>query len=198
MAGMERSLEECEQLAMDQRLLFFSDIFCPITRAMWLLWLDRPQEAQAQFRETLPKWLGAGQGIVVPDSKALWADSLLRSGDIDSALALLDEALDQIQLPGWRERSSLSNVLRVKACALYQAGEAERAEATFKEALSVAREQCAKSWELLAATSYGELMNMQGRKREALSLLQPIYDWFTEGHDTRDLREAAALLAELK
>jgi len=111
---------------------------------------------------------------------------------------LLDEALEQAQRQDSGERFSLSNVLRIKACALVRRGELDRAQATFEEALTVAREQNAKSWELRAAISYAEFMNGQKRRTEALQLLQPIYDWFTEGHDTHYLREAAALLGELR
>ena len=73
-----------------------------------------------------------------------------------------------------------------------------RPETGAEEALTVAREQNAKSWELRAAISYAKFMHGQKRRTEASQLLQPIYDWFTEGHDTHHLREAAALLEELR
>jgi len=130
--------------------------------------------------------------------RALHADSLLRIGNVRAARRLLDQALEQIARPGWRERGSLSDVLRIKARALQDEGDARQAEAVFREALEVAREQDAKSWELRAATDYARLMQGQGRREEALALVQPVYDWFTEGHDTRDLREAAALLKQLR
>ena len=72
-----------------------------------------------------------------------------------------------------------------------------RAESYFTAALEIARRQQAKSWELRAATSYARLMRDQGRAREALDLLAPIYGWFTEGFDTTDLKDAKALLDEL-
>ena len=70
-------------------------------------------------------------------------------------------------------------------------------EAAFLEALEVARRQSAKSWELRAATSLARLSDRQGRTEEARALLQPVYDWFTEGFDTADLKDAKALLEEL-
>jgi predicted ATPase len=64
-------------------------------------------------------------------------------------------------------------------------------------ALSVARAQQAKSWELRAAMSMARLWRDQGKREEARELLAPIYNWFTEGFDTLDLKEAKALLNEL-
>jgi predicted ATPase len=66
-----------------------------------------------------------------------------------------------------------------------------------RQAIEVAREQDAKSWELRTATSLARLLKKQDRQAEALDVLQPVYRWFTEGRDTRDLREAAALLTEI-
>jgi predicted ATPase len=64
-------------------------------------------------------------------------------------------------------------------------------------ALAAARQQQAKSWELRTATSYARLIREQGREREARELLAPVFGWFTEGFDTRDLKEAKTLLDEL-
>ena len=69
-----------------------------------------------------------------------------------------------------------------------------KAEAYFNHALAVARAQEAKSWELRAAMSMARLRRDQGKREQAHSLLAPIYGWFTEGFDTRDLKEAKALL----
>ena len=63
--------------------------------------------------------------------------------------------------------------------------------------MSVARHQRAKSWELRAATTLARLLASRGDHAEAHAVLAPVYGWFTEGHDTRDLKEAAELLAEL-
>ena len=75
--------------------------------------------------------------------------------------------------------------------------DAAKAEAYFERALSVARAQQAKSWELRAAMSMARLWRDQGKRDEAHDLLAPIYDWFTEGFDTLDLKQAKALLDEL-
>jgi hypothetical protein len=67
----------------------------------------------------------------------------------------------------------------------------------FERALAVARHQQAKSWELRAAMSLARLWRDQGKMQQARELLAPVYGWFTEGFDTRDLREAKALLDAL-
>jgi len=68
--------------------------------------------------------------------------------------------------------------------------DATKTEAYFERALAVAREQQAKSWELRAAMNMARLWRDQGKRIEAHDLLAPVYGWFTEGFDTRDLKEA--------
>ena len=75
--------------------------------------------------------------------------------------------------------------------------DAAKAEAYFERALAVARKQQAKSWELRAAMSLARLWRDQGKVQQARELLAPVYGWFTEGFDTRDLKEAKALLEEI-
>ena len=75
--------------------------------------------------------------------------------------------------------------------------DAAKAQVYFEHALAVARQQKAKSWELRAAMSLARLWRDQGKVSEARELLAPVYGWFTEGFDTRDLKEAKALLEEL-
>ena len=72
-----------------------------------------------------------------------------------------------------------------------------KAQAYFEHALTLARTQQAKSWELRAATSLARLLSDQGKRQTARDLLAPVHDWFKEGFDTADLRTARALLCEL-
>jgi predicted ATPase len=76
--------------------------------------------------------------------------------------------------------------------------DAAQAQAYFERAIAIARAQQAKSWELRAATSLARLWRDHGRRAEARDLLAPVYGWFTEGFDTSDLKEAKALLDELR
>jgi predicted ATPase len=75
--------------------------------------------------------------------------------------------------------------------------DAAKAKEHFARALAVAHAQQAKSWELSAAVSMAGLWRDQGRPQQARELLAPVYGWFTEGFDTRDLKEAKALLEQL-
>ncbi len=74
--------------------------------------------------------------------------------------------------------------------------DAEKVEDAFHDALSIARGQQAKSWELRAAMSLAELWAGQGERQKANDLLAPIHDWFTEGFDTPDLKDASSPLTK--
>jgi predicted ATPase len=80
----------------------------------------------------------------------------------------------------------------------YAPGAAAAAEDHFRQALDWARRQGTLSWELRAATSLARLLHDQGRSADAMALLQPVYDRFTEGFDTTDLKAAKALLDALR
>ena len=191
-------LDEFERLVHEQKLDFFEQIVGPICRAAWLLISDRPQESEALFRESIPRWADVGLAIDIPYYKTLHAQSAALSGRLDVALNLIEEALEQIERPGLEEKCIYAEALRVKGWIFQLGGDVERAEAQFRASVEAARQQQAKSWELRAATSYAGLLKDQGRRREALALLKPIYEWFTEGRSTKDHLNAAALLAALR
>lgn len=100
--------------------------------------------------------------------------------------------------PANDERAYFPEVLRINAWIKALAGDEAGAETSYRESLSWGRRLEAKSWELRAATSYSRLLISQGRRREAAEMLRPLYDWFVEGRDTRDHREARDLLRELE
>ena len=83
-------------------------------------------------------------------------------------------------------------------CAEYRGADGDlEAERNFRAAIRIARNQHAKSLELRATTSLARLLNAHGRREEALAMLADIYNWFTEGFDTADLKDAKTLLDEL-
>jgi len=128
---------------------------------------------------------------------AILAEAMARSGDLDVALQQIDKKLEQIGRTGWEERSHHAEILRLKGWMLSLKDDPEGAEKNYLASLDWAREQKAKSWELRTSTSLARLWQSQGKKKEARDLLKPVYDWFTEGFDTRDLKEAKVLLGEL-
>jgi len=108
---------------------------------------------------------------------------------------LLDDALELGKRTGGPWLAAELN--RCKGQLLMRQGNSEAAEELYHKALSIAREQEAKLWELRAAMSLALLWRDQSRRAEARDLLAPVYRWFTEGFDTPDLKEAKALLDEL-
>jgi tetratricopeptide (TPR) repeat protein len=131
-------------------------------------------------------------GIMTPFKLGLLAEALAAGGD-GAALEVIDEAL---ALTEQGERWSESELVRIKGKVLLAQNGASTEEC-FHQALHIAREQGARSWELRAATTLARLWCDEGRRKEAHELLAPIYAWFTEGFDTADLKQAKVLLERL-
>jgi class 3 adenylate cyclase/predicted ATPase len=152
-------------------------------------------EGISLLRRGSAAYRATGAEAWVPYQIALLARACEIAGQIDEAVDLLDDASQIVERTG--ERWLDSELSRHKGQLLLQ-GRAEAAEELFHKALSIAREQDAKLWELRAAASLARLWRDQGRRQEAHGLLAPVYGWFTEGFDTPDLKEAKALLDELQ
>jgi tetratricopeptide (TPR) repeat protein len=153
---------------------------CALLEQAWTLW------RAVRGRSNIPNWC------------CIWARSKAMLGDMQGAQEIVAMGLEQIRTPGWGERTHLAELLRVEGELHLMRDDVDRAIVSFEESLAWAREQQAKSWELRTAMSYARLMQSQGRRAEAVDLLRPIYDWFTEGRDTRDHIEARALLEDLE
>jgi predicted ATPase len=157
------------------------------------------QEGVAQMRQGLADWQATGALSHRAYHLALLAEALGRGGQVEEGLTALDEAQSLCRTTG--ERFCEAELHRVRGELLGQQqggppGQAE-VEACFCQALDVARRQQARSLELRAALSLTRLYQRQGRPKEGRPLLAETYGWFTEGFDTRDLREAKSLLEEL-
>jgi predicted ATPase len=155
------------------------------------------QEGLQHLRSAIELWDQAGARIWSPYCKSVIEEAYALTGRVDAGLKQIDDMLDQIGRPGWEERSHLAEVLRLKGWMLSLKGDRERAEKNYIASLDWAREQQAKSWELRTSTSLARLWQSQGKRKEAHDLLAPVYGWFTEGFDTKDLKEAKALLDDL-
>jgi predicted ATPase len=131
----------------------------------------------------------------MPYQIALLAAACEVAEQVEEGLALLDDALQIVENTG--ERWFAADLNRRKGQLLLRQGHTDAAEELYREALTIAREQEAKLWELRAAASLARLRRDEGRHAEARDLLAPVYGWFTEGFDTPDLKEAKALLDEL-
>jgi predicted ATPase len=155
-------------------------------------------EGLAQMREGLATWRTRGLLTLF----WLWFHALLaeacgRIGQVEEGLSALEEALEA--LPTAEDHFYEAEVYRLNGELLLQQSTAQQgqAEEHLHQALTVARRQQAKSWELRAAMSLSRLWQQQGKRTEAYELLTPVYGWFTEGFDTADLQDARALLETL-
>jgi tetratricopeptide (TPR) repeat protein len=136
-----------------------------------------------------------GAVVVMPHYIALLAGAYEIAGQIEEAATLLEDALQIVERTG--ERWFAAELNRRKGELLLRQGQSEAAEELYGKALSIAREQQAKLWELRAVVSLARLRGDQGRRAEGRALLAPVYGWFTEGFDTPDLKEARTLLDAL-
>jgi tetratricopeptide (TPR) repeat protein len=171
--------------------------FAMFNRGWALTQLDRSEEGIAQLREGFDAMRASGQPGFTIDYTAL-AEGFLKAGRTADGLAVVAEGLEashrnhdgEQEAELWRIRGDLL-LLEAKP------GSENEAEGCFRQAIEIALHQQAKWWELRAKVSLAGLLVKRGRRDEAHSMLAEIYNWFTEGFDTADLRDAKALLDEL-
>jgi predicted ATPase len=159
------------------------------------------EEGITQIRQGLACWQAAGAEVALPYWRALLAEAHGKAGKVEQGLSLVAEALAQVDRSG--ERAAEAELYRLKGTLTLQSkvrgpkSKVEEAEECFLKAIEIARRQQAKSLELRAVMSLSRLRQSQGKKDEARQMLAEIYNWFTEGFDTKDLQEAKVLLDEL-
>jgi len=184
------------------------------------------EEGLTQIHQGMATLHAVGSEIERPSFLALLAEAYGKAGQAENGLALLAEALAMVDKSG--ERLYEAEMYRLKGeLTLQQANQKVKgkrrkkssvvssqlsvpnfqspavkvqseAEECFHKAIEIARKQQAKSLELRATMSLARLWRQQGKKAEAHGMLSEIYNWFTEGFDTKDLQEAKALLEELR
>jgi len=152
-------------------------------------------EGMSLLRNGTNAYRANGAEAWMPHHTALLARACELAGQIEEALTLLDDALQIAGRTG--ERWLVAELYRHKGRLLLREGQSEPAEELYRTALGIAREQDAKMWELRAAVGLARLRRDRDRPAEARDLLEPVYSWFTEGFDIKDLKEAKALLHEL-
>jgi predicted ATPase len=157
--------------------------------------LGQFQEGIAQMRQGMTAEQSLGTRLNQQGVLCTLAQAQAEAGRPEQGLTTLDEALAWLEETD--ERHWETEVHRVQGELLLMHGDEAEAEASFHKAIEVARQQNAKSWELRATTSLARLWKRQGKREEARLILARIYDWFTEGVDTADLKEAQALLEGL-
>jgi class 3 adenylate cyclase/predicted ATPase len=151
----------------------------------------------AHIREGLAAYEATGVRSATPFQLALLAEALGLAGEIEEALAALDDASAQAAVSGARGWDAEIHPLRGELTGRLPHPDLAKVEDSFRTALAIAREQGTRGYELRAATSLARLWHEQDRWGEAHELLAPVYGSFTEGFDTADLKEAQRLLDEL-
>jgi class 3 adenylate cyclase/predicted ATPase len=155
---------------------------------------DKSEKGLVELQQGIAGLRAMGAGIWLPFRCTMLADVFDLLGNTKEGLQSLAEA--QTLMTQTAERWWEAEIYRLEGTLLSRSSTAPPAEVEtwFRRALDVARRQEAKSLELRAAISLARLWHRQGKQAEARDLLAPIYNWFTEGFDAPDLKEAKALL----
>jgi tetratricopeptide (TPR) repeat protein len=178
-------------------------------------YLNQGDKGIQQARESIDRQRAMGAELARPNFLSMLAEVLGNYGRVDEALATITEALEVIERSDERAKETMIHLtkgqLMLKKAGLFDesvqvkvtadSSNKERlikeAEESFLKGIRVAQEQKAKSWELRATMKLCRLWQLSGRREEAREMLSQIFNWFTEGFETADLREARDLLGEL-
>jgi predicted ATPase/class 3 adenylate cyclase len=182
----------------NQKAAMFWKVQANLARGLALALSDKAIAAVQVITSNVAALRAAGATVWLPMWLSYLASGHALLGQHNDARSCMAEAM--IVMETTKERWFEAEVYRVagEIALLSSELDAAKAEDYFQRALAVARQQQAKSWELRAAMSLARLWRDQGKVQQARELLAPVYGWFTEGFDTRDLKEAKALWGELQ
>ena len=191
-------VREADRVAREQSIPILYQVMVPQVEGLARLRSGQLPEAISSLRQGIEEWNRLGGHSRVPYLKSALAEAWALHGDLHAALEMIDQCLEQIERPGWQERSHLAEVLRLKGWMLMRQGRDEEAERVLRASIDWARQQQAKSWELRSSTTLAELLVKRGQRDAAREMVGPIYNWFTEGFDTHDLTAGRKLLESLR
>jgi predicted ATPase len=173
-----------------------------LARAIGIRGTVLASRGQAEGIPLIEQWVASGRKtglkLVRPQQLCWLAEACIAFNQFDKASEALDEALTIAESDSDRYCEAETYRLRGELALRKSASNRVEAETCFERATEVARQQSARWWELRATVSLARLLASQGRREEARSRLAEIYNWFTEGFDTPDLKDAKALLDELR
>ena len=158
--------------------------------------LGRLDEGIDQVTDSLAVQRAIGAGLVRTAFLAVLADLLRLAGRVEDGMRAVDEGFAYAEQSG--EGGYLAELHRARAELLRLTNDSAAAEASFATAVEYARSQQARSFELKAATGWAQLLIASGRPAEARAILEPVYQWFTEGLNTADLVAARATLDQIR
>jgi DNA-binding winged helix-turn-helix (wHTH) protein/predicted ATPase len=190
--------EAAYAISADHGLLLYQAT-TTVTRGWTLIELGRAEEAIELIRQGLVAYRATGTELLRPHFLVLLAEALKKANRIEEGLEVLEDSLAQAHANG--DQYYLAEIYRLKGelLLLSSIGQhaAAGAERCLNQAIETARKQKAKSLELRAAMSLSRLYQSRKQKKKAREVLAPVYGGFTEGFETKDLREAKVLLEEL-
>jgi class 3 adenylate cyclase/predicted ATPase len=189
-------IDEVVAIADEKGTLYWNAMGRMNRGCVWAL-IGKASDAIQTHTVAITAYRSTGATLLLPWYLSNLSRAHAELGQFDDAWRCITEATNAAQATNesWCEAEIHRTV--GETVLLEPNADAAKAEAYFERALTVARQQQAKSWELRAAMSLARLWRDQGKVQQARQLLHPIYGWFTEGFDTRDLKEAKALLEEL-
>jgi class 3 adenylate cyclase/predicted ATPase len=188
----EREIAFCTENGFAQLLAYATT-----ARGWAMATQERHEEGIIQVQEGLAAIRTAGAELLRPYNLCCLAEALLESGRLDGVSDALNEAL--FAADTYENRSYEAETYRLKGELLLKQNRSKtEAQHCFWTAIEVARRQSAKSLELRSTMSLARLLASQGRPAEARPILSEIYEWFTEGFDTADLKDAKSLLDDLQ
>jgi predicted ATPase len=190
-------LAEANMIAQEHAMTFMVQAIVPFWDGFALIAQGDHVEGYALLTIGAKGWRDTGPMHLVPLANIMRARALIGLQRFDEARGLLEETLAIIEQTGHRSEEAEAYRVLGELQQQQPTSDIDAAEASFHRAIEVARSQGARGFELRAAISLARLWDSRGRRREAYDILAPVYDWFTEGFDTDDLRDAKVLLDKL-
>ena len=192
---LEKVNDQCFTLSTEQGFPLFTSVSM-LYRGWPLTLRGRVAEAVETVRRSILLFRATGALLNVHYFLSHLAEACLAAGQIDEGLAALDEAdsLAQHNLDRYYE----GELLRLRGALTLGGGNESAAETCFRQAMEIAAKQGARALELRAATSLARLLSQRDQREQARQVLAPVYDWFTEGHETGDIVDAREVLDELR
>jgi predicted ATPase len=195
-AAANAQLDESIVWAHEKGAVFW-EAFVTLSKGSVAALTGKASDAVRTITSAIATWRSTGSTAFMPLYLSDLAIAYMNNGQFDDAYRCVGEAVTAMETTKEKWCEAEVNRMAGEIALRSPAGDLLKAQAYFERALALAQQQQAKSWELRAAMSLARLWRDQGKVSDARDLLAPVYGWFTEGFDTRDLKEAKALLEEL-
>ena len=190
--NVQKAAERLFILASEQQFFDFV-AHASVGRGWAMAEQGRIDEGIALIRQGVNSIVALGNRSGLPRLFIALSEALALAGQLEEAFATIEQAFSAVG----EQQIFLPDVLRWRGELHLLRGDEPRADRDFRETIAVARRMGSKAFELRATTSLARLLAKQGKRDDACTMLADIYNWFTEGFDTADLKDAKALLDEL-